>query len=213
VLDEDVEMPSERLLATLRPIAISDPNGFGPSEARRRAKGDVLARAAYAPSGSVLARYYYAVPGDGAPLLREEDTNGDSRPDRWIGYRGTRRSEIWEDNRGQGQPDRHFVFAPGGSPLLRIEIDEDFDGHAERVFQYEDGVLVADNRDTSGDGVLDRFERFDANGLVSERAEDLNGDGEIDIRDVYKDGRLVRREINDPEVVSRARPNSKLPVD
>ncbi len=213
VLDEDVRMPPQHLLATLRPIDIRDPEAFGVSEARRRAGGEVLARAAYAPSGSVLARYYYAVPGEGTPLVREEDTNGDRIPDRWIGYHGTHRSEIWEDNQGRGIPDRHFVFAAGGTPLVKIEIDEDSDNRPERVFHYENGVLAADERDTSGDGAIDRFDRFDADGLVSERAEDLNGDGKVDIRDTYRAGRLVRREINDPEVVSRARPQHIPPVN
>lgn len=213
VLDEDLEMPPERLLATLRAAAIPDPETFGVWEARRRAGGNVVARVAYAPSGGVLARYYYADPGDGIPLVREEDTDGDAQPDRWIGYRGTHRAEIWEDSQDQGRPDRHFVFARGGSPLIRIEIDEDANTDPERVFHYENGTLAAEERDTDGDGTIDRFDRFDASGLVSERAEDLNGDGKIDIRDIYRAGRLVRREINDPEVVTRTRPSDAPPVN
>jgi tetratricopeptide (TPR) repeat protein len=213
VLDEDLEMPPERLLATLRTTVIPDPDSFGVIQAQRRAGGEVVARAAYAPSGGVLARYYYAEPGVGLPLVREEDTNGDTQPDRWIGYRGTHRAEIWEDSQGRGWPDRHFVFAKGGSPLIRIEIDEDANDDPERVFHYDDGVLTADDRDTDGDGTIDRFDRFDANGLVSERAEDLNGDGKIDIRDVYRDGKLVRRQIDDPEVVSRTRPDDAPPIN
>lgn len=203
VLDEDLQMPAERLLETLRPVAIRDPQAFGPSEASRRAGGAVEARAAYAPDGSVLARYYYATEGE-LPLVREEDTNGDGEADRWIGYTGRHRAEIWEDGGGHGVPDRRFVFASGGTPLLRIEIDADANARHERVFHYAGGVLEGEDRDTDGDGLLDRFDRFDAQGNVVQRAEDLNRDGEIDVRDSYRNGKLVRREIIDPDVAAEA---------
>src|SRR5262245_61573875 len=93
VLDEDVRAPDPKVLAALRPVEIPDANAFGPSLARRRAGGEVEARAAYAPDGTVLARYYFPA-GAESPVLREDDTDGDRRADRWIGYEGATRREV-----------------------------------------------------------------------------------------------------------------------
>jgi tetratricopeptide (TPR) repeat protein len=203
VLDEDASMPASRLLETLRVTPVRDPAAFGPTVARARAGGEIEARAAYAPDGGVLARYYFPV-GGSSPLVREEDTNGDDRPDRWIGYSGTNRAEIWEDSHGDGQPNLHFVFAEGGTPIEMIEIDSDIDGRPERVFHYEAGILRVENRDTDGDGELDAFDRMNSEGEVIERGEDLNGDGSIDVRSIYRDGKLVRREFSNPEVATES---------
>jgi Flp pilus assembly protein TadD len=197
VLEEDLGLPDAAALATLRPGTISDREAFGPSLAHRLAGGEVEARIAYAPDGSVLARYY-APAGGGLPVVREEDTRGDGAPDRWIAYRDGARAEIYEDGRGRGKPDLHFVFAEGGDPLERVELDLDGDGQPDRLFRYTEGTLVAEERDTNGDGVLDRFDRFDDDGRIGLREEDVDGDGEIDVRSVYRGGKLVRREISDP---------------
>jgi len=198
VLDEDLKGPTAATLATLRPVAIREREAFGPRLARERAHADVEARAAYAPDGSVLARYYF---GDGSsrPVMREEDTDGDGRSDRWITYRSDARSEIFEDGAGRGLPDLHLSFADGGTPLQRVEFDPDGDGEPERVFVYREGELHAEKSDTDGDGVLDRFDQLDGQGRLDVREEDIDGDGEIDVRSVYRGGKLVRREISDPE--------------
>jgi hypothetical protein len=200
VLDEDRRPPHGPILDRLRPVEIHDPEGFGPTAARRSAGGPVEARAAYAPDGDALARYYFAVGGT-APLLREEDTNGDGLPDRWILYRGGSRREVWEDAEGLGRPDVRLVFAPGGDPLERIELDSRGSGHPQRVFRYADGSLASESRDTTDDGQLDRVDHFDADGQLREREEDLDGDGQVDLRSFYRAGRLVRREVAKPEQV------------
>ena len=202
VLDEDVRPPSESTLAALRVVEIADPDAFGPRLARERAQGEVVARVAYAPDGSELARYYLPKSG-GPPVLREEDTGASGAPDRWIAYRGAARSEIFEARSGSS-PALHFVFAEGGDPLLRVEMDSRGDGLPERVYRYENGRLVAEERDTDGDGRLDRFDRFDASGHVAQRDEDLDGDGAVDVRSLYEQGRLVRREFSDPKLVPRS---------
>ncbi|HXK22476.1 MAG TPA: hypothetical protein VMS55_07350 [Myxococcota bacterium] len=202
VLDEDVRPPSEATLAALRTVEIADPEAFGPRLARQRAQGEVIARVAYAPDGSELARYYVPESG-GPPILREEDTDASGTPDRWIAYRGAARSDIFEARSG-GAPALHFVFAKGGDPLLRVEVDSRGDGLPERVYRYENGRLVAEERDTDGDGKLDRFDRFDAAGRVAQRDEDLDGDGAVDVRSVYEQGRLVRREFRDPKLVPQS---------
>ena len=88
-----------------------------------------------------------------------------------------------------------LVFGAGGSRLLRIELDRNGDGRSERILHYSGGVLTAEARDTDGDNGLDTFDRFDSEGNVGLREEDLDGDGRIDVRSIYEGGKLVRREI------------------
>jgi len=168
--------------------------------ARQRAGGAVGVRVAYAPDGSEIARYYLPDGGEQA-VLREEDIDGDGRPDRWVAYHVGARSDIWEDASGSGGPDLHFIFALGGEPLDRIELDTDEDGRTDRIIHYADGVLRAESWDTDGDGVLDRFDRFDDDGNVETRLEDLDGDGRIDVRSTYRGGRLLERTFQDVELV------------
>ena len=78
VLDEDLAPPPDTTLAALRDAELGDPEAFGPRLARERAQGEVVVRAAYAPDGSELARYYLPQKG-GAPVLREEDTDAERR--------------------------------------------------------------------------------------------------------------------------------------
>jgi len=205
VLDEDVEAPTPRTLSALRPTTISDPDATGPRLARERSGGPVQARIAYAPDGSALSRYFLSDPGE-RPILREEDTNGDGRPDRWILYGGGVRREILEDSRGSGLVDVRLMFSENGRVLERVEFDRDDDGRTDRAFHYADGRLRIEATDTTGDGSLDRFDRFDADGRLEVREEDRNGDGRIDVRSVYRDGKLARREIIDLEVAGEDAP-------
>jgi len=57
--------------------------------------------------------------------------------------------------------------------------------------------------DVDGDGRFDRFDHFDAQGRVELRDEDLTGDGRIDVRTTFRDGRLLKREITDPAALGR----------
>jgi hypothetical protein len=198
VVEEAAQLPPEGVLAALPPTMLPDPDAFGPVLARSRAGGDVEVRSAFAPGGALLARYYFPI-GAELPVLREEDSDRDQRPDRWIGYEGSSRREIWEDARGTGRPDVRLLFAPGGTPLERIELDGDGDGRPERVFDYAEGVLRVDSNDTDGDGVLDRFDHFDAQGELELREEDLDGDGRIDLRSIFRAGKLTRRKVATPE--------------
>ena len=199
VLDEDLRVPPAPTLAALRRVEVPASKAFGPALARERAGGEIEARGVYAPDGSVLSRYFFAR-GAPLPVLREEDTSQDGRPDRWIGYQDGTRREVWEDGRGRGRPDVHLVFAAEGEPLERIELDDDGNGKPERVFDYTLGKLTGESRDTNRDGVLDRFDRLDENGNLLLREEDMNADGTIDVRSLYSAGRLVRRQLAAPAV-------------
>jgi tetratricopeptide (TPR) repeat protein len=202
VLEEEVRPPDARLLAALHPVEIGDATGFGPRLARRRAGGEIEARGAYAPDGEPLARYYFPAGGE-SPVLREDDTDGDRHPDRWIVYEGDARSEIHRSRRGGsggGEASAvRIVFAEGGTRVARVEVDDQGDGHPDRILHYRGEALSAEARDSDGDGRLDLFERFDAQGRVSLREEDADGDGEIDVRSLYEAGRLVRRELSRPD--------------
>jgi hypothetical protein len=79
------------------------------------------------------------------------------------------------------------------------ELDTDEDGRADRIIHYTEGILRAESRDTDGDGVLDRFDRFDDEGYVETRDEDLDGDGQLDAQSIYRGGRLVERRIRELE--------------
>jgi Flp pilus assembly protein TadD len=198
VLRDDIRVPDSDTLATLRPGEIRDRGAFGSSTARQRAGGEVEVRVAYAPDGSEIARYYRPA-GGGRVVLREEDANDDGRPDRWIAYHGGVRSDLWEDGHGTGMPDLHFVFMLGGSPIQQVELDTDRDGRTDRIIHYGGGLLRAESLDTDGNGILDRFDRFDDEGYVETRDEDLDGDGRIDMRSIYRGGRLVERTIQEPD--------------
>ncbi len=199
VLDEDVRPPKASLLAALHPARISDASGPGPSLARRRAGGEIEARVAWAPDGTILARYFFPV-GSDRPVLREDDTDGDRKPDRWIAYEGDARSEIYEAG-ASDRPALRLVFSESGTRVARVEIDDDSDGHPERILHYQDERVSGEARDTNGDGRLDTFDRIDSAGRVAMREEDIDGDGAIDVRSVYEAGRLIRRELSRPELL------------
>jgi hypothetical protein len=92
-----------------------------------------------------------------------------------------------------------LVFTESGTRIARVEIDADADSIPERILHYRDERVAGEARDTDGDGRLDTFDRLDAAGRVAMREEDVDGDGAIDVRSVYEAGRLVRRELSQPQ--------------
>ena len=109
-----------------------------------------------------------------------------------------RRAEVRSGTSYLSQHDLRLVFGAGGDRLLRVEIDRSGDGRPERILRYSGGRISAEARDADGDGRLDTFDRFDPDGNVDVREEDLDGDGGIDVRSIYEAGRLVRRELSKP---------------
>jgi tetratricopeptide (TPR) repeat protein len=205
VLDSAGRAPPAQALGNLRYAVVEAPGGPGARLAARLGEGPFEVRAYAAPDGGTLARYWFPA-GSDAPVLREEDADGDGGPDRWQGYVDGERRHLWEDRQGLGWPDLHMTFA--GGHVERIEVDGDGDGRVERVFVYEAGVLDSESRDTDDDGVLDRVEHFDPEGWVVRREDDLDGDGEPDLKSYFERGKLVRREIVDLDLVEELTPSN-----
>ena len=203
VMYEQRSAPTPGTVAAMRPVELNDPTATGIALALSRLPRDstIEVRSLYAPDGSVLARYYF---GDDSsnPVLREEDTNGDGAPDRWVGYDAGVVAEVWEAQDPGGPPSLHLVYGRGGSPIERVELDHDGDGRLDRLFVYAEGLLREESWDTDGDGSFDRFQRFDETGSLTMREEDVDGDEEIDVRTAYNKGRIVRREILNAELLS-----------
>lgn len=199
VLDSAGHAPPAQALENLRSAVVASPGGAGAQLAATLSDAPMDVRAYFGPDGATLARYWFPE-GASAPVLREEDADGDGTLDRWQGYVGATRRHLWEDRQGLGRPDLHMTFTEDGA-VDRIEIDVDGDGRSERIFLYERGVLASESRDTDDDGRLDRVEHFDAEGFVVRREDDLDGDGEPDVKSFYERGSLVRREIVNLELV------------
>jgi len=202
VLDSGERAPPAQALGNLRFSVVEDAGGPAARLAASLAEGPFEVRSYVGPDGRRVGRYWFP-PGASAPVLREEDSNGDGLLDRWQGYVDGERRHRWEDRQGLGWPDLHMTFAPGGGAVERIEVDGDGDQRIERVFVYEGGVLASESRDTNDDGHLDRVEHFDAEGFVVRRDDDLDGDGKADVTSFYERGRLVRREILDLDLLDQ----------
>ncbi len=113
-------------------------------------------------------------------LSRElHDTKGDGNTDRWVFFSEGRRSRAEADRAGDGSVDTWITYSAaeaGGREYI-----------AEMAF------------DTRGVGTPNLFERYelgeDGNPRIVERGEDLDFDGNVDVRSFYQRGKLVRREI------------------
>jgi hypothetical protein len=88
------------------------------------------------------------------------------------------------------------------------EEDTDHDGQMDTWTSYQ---VVRDKeaisrieRDTDADGTRDVFETYEAakgRPQLTKREEDKDGDGQVDVISIYENGKLVRREISDPNLV------------
>lgn len=166
----------------------------------------------------------------GQLVRRELDTNADGRSDVWERYRNDRMAAREVDRDHDGTRDAFYVFEgeslveerhdadnDGSMDLvvryrdrLRVsaEEDRDRDGRPDSwsTYQHVDGaeLLSRLERDTNGSGKADLFETYlavDGRASLVRREEDKDGDGNIDVTSIYENGRLVRREINDPALI------------
>ncbi len=119
---------------------------------------------------------------NGDLVLEKHDTNNDGETDLKVTYKNRHRMQSEEDRSKDGQVDTwtYYEIVEGKEVVSRIE------------------------RDSKGRGQADVFESFDtATGkpVLAKREEDVNGDGNVDVTSIYKDGKLVKREISDPALV------------
>jgi len=144
-------------------------------------------------------------------VLEEIDVDLDGVPDIFNYYRERTnaprllvRKEL--DVNRDGRIDTTSYFTDAGE-LEREVMDRDFDGQVDWTDHYQNGQRVMSEfdttanglmnefayyakgrithkeRDSTGDGLIDTWERFDANGKVVKTGRDIDGDGKMDERD------------------------------
>ena len=167
---------------------------------------------------------------DGRLKERAEDTNQDGKPDRWLTYDGNETATRVEvdrnfdgkrdgflqyqngvlayeeyDNNNDGKIDRRIEYV-NGKRHVEIE-DTNLNGVMDSRTYFDDkGVIVRVERDKNEDGKPDVFEYFEETApgkvVLVKREEDTNGDGIIDVTSYYEKGKLVRKEVSDPNLVN-----------
>jgi hypothetical protein len=90
-----------------------------------------------------------------------------------------------------GAPEEVRYHDARSGVILRKENDEDYDGAVDTWSLYENGVLVAIERDHGGDGEPDDFERYGPDGRMVAREVDRNQDGSRDAFYRFAGGSLV----------------------
>jgi hypothetical protein len=167
---------------------------------------------------------------DGRLVSRRLDTNADGKIDIWERYANGRMTSREIDRDNDGVKDAFYVYEGdslvderhdsdnNGTMDLTVtyrkrhrvssEEDTDRDGRMDAWTSYQvigdKEVMSRVERDTDGDGKRDVFETYEAaNGRpqLTKREEDKDGDGQVDVTSIYENGRLVRREISDPDLV------------
>jgi hypothetical protein len=167
---------------------------------------------------------------EGSVVERRLDSNGDGRIDVWESYRAGRMSERAIDRNTDGEKDAFFTFTgeflteerhdrngDGDIDLIvtyrnrrKIHSQEDRsdDGQIDTWIYYErverEDIPNRIERDSNASGTIDTVDLFDTSSgksILSQREEDKNDDGEVDVTSRYRDGKLYRREISDPNLI------------
>ena len=162
---------------------------------------------------------------------RTLDTNNDGRVDTWERYRDGRLVERVIDRDGNGGKDAFYTFSDGslveerhdrnddgrsdlivtyqGRQKISSREDRSGDGKIDTWTTYTvvDGkeLPAVIKRDRDGSGKIDIIERFETSSgkpILAKRKEDTNGDGAIDVTSSYRNGKLYRRELADPTLVT-----------
>ncbi len=121
---------------------------------------------------------------DAAPLLvrKETDLNGDGNVDvrSYFDDVGKLTKEEMD-----GDFDGTFDWVDHYQEGRRVmsEWDTDYDGVANVWSYFESDRLTHQERDENGDGNVDYWIRFDEAGNAVRTAKDLDGDGQMDVRD------------------------------
>jgi hypothetical protein len=166
---------------------------------------------------------------DGEIASRVRDTSGNGNADVWEQYEGGRMTQRTIDRDHDGIADAFYVYGgeilveerhdannDGTVDRLisyqnlfrvRAEEDRDRDGNMDvwTTYGVSRGKEVVERVEqaTKGSGPPDRIETYDTSSgksQLSKLEEDRNGDGEVDVTSRYENGKLVQREISDPDL-------------
>jgi hypothetical protein len=165
----------------------------------------------------------------GRLVARVRDTNDDAEADVWEHYENDRMTHRTIDRDRNGVADAFYQYAGGilveerhdanndGSVDRRIryqnlfrqsaEEDLDRDGQMDvwTLYGVSHGkeVVVRIERASKGNGAPDVFETYDIStgtSMLEKLEEDRDGNGTVDVTSRYENGKLVQREISDPDL-------------
>jgi len=166
---------------------------------------------------------------DGKLTSRVRDTSGDGNADVWEQYENDRMTNRTIDRDQDGVADAFYIYGGdilveerhdanndgvvdrliSYQNLFRVhaEEDRDLDGNMDVWTSYgvSHGKEVVERVEqaTKGSGPPDRIETYDTStgkSQLSKLEEDRNGDGVMDVISRYENGKLVQREISDPDL-------------
>ena len=142
----------------------------------------------------------------GLMVSRVVDRDIDGMRDAFYEYRGDSLVSERHDANGDGTMDLVVLYE--NRLRVRSEEDRNRDGRIDvwtTYGAYEGEEIVSKvERDTDGSGRADLVETYAEVGghaVLTRREEDKNADGEMDIKSIYENGKLVKREINDPSLI------------
>ena len=143
----------------------------------------------------------------GRMVLREVDRNDDGVRDASFRYEGGSLVEEWHDANDDGKLDLTIAYQDRYRVNASEDIDRDgrIDTWTYYIVRDGDEVVARIERDKRGRGFADTFDTFeprDGKAILAKREEDVNGDRKIDIVSIYRDGKLIRRELSDPSLAS-----------
>jgi antitoxin component YwqK of YwqJK toxin-antitoxin module len=130
-----------------------------------------------------IFNYFRKLEGEGRLLIRKEmDLNKDSRIDVWSFFTETGALER-EEMDGDFDGNIDWIDHYQGGKRVMSEIDTQNTGRFDLFKYYEGGNIRRKERDTTGDGNVDHWEYFDDEGNVVKVGWDIDGDGQMDVRE------------------------------
>ncbi len=155
----------------------------GPVQQQAAADGTLLVQVDVNNDGRADIYNHYRSDGTSRVLVRKEmDLNRDGRIDVWSSYTDTGVLEKEEmDGDFDGVVD--WVDHYQGGRRVMSEVSTQASGRFDLFKYYENGRIRRKERDTNADGRVDFWEYFDDAGHVSKVGWDVDGDGQMDVRE------------------------------
>ncbi|MCH7599099.1 MAG: hypothetical protein IH973_05025 [Myxococcales bacterium] len=148
----------------------------------------------------------FEVYAGGRMLKRSLDRDHDGVVDAYYDYEGRYLARERHDADNDGEIDLVIQYREGRRVSSAEDMDRDGRTDTWIRYEYRNGyeTISRIESDRAGRGFADTFETFDAEqgkSILAQREEDLDGDGKIDVISIYRNGKLVQRNILKPEVV------------